>query len=107
MLKNNEVTLAFVKYYFVYFNIKTLNYHVFKLKSNITKKKVDVIRRIKFLKNLKKLKIDLEFLKYYRDFVNYYITIVKLLIKFKTRDFVNNLVKKIFRREHATRIKLR
>ena len=106
-MKDSEVTLALAKYYFVYFNIKVLNYHVFKLKLNIAKKKVDAIRRIKFLRNLRKLEVDLRFFEYYRDFVNYYTTIVKLLIKFKTRDFVNNLMKKKSRREHATRIKLR
>ena len=107
MLKDSEVTLALVKYYFVYFNIKILNYHVFKLKLNITKKKVDVIRRIKFLRNLRELKVDLRFFEYYRHFVNHYIAIVKLLIKFKTRNFVNNSMKEKSRREYATRIKLR
>ena len=106
-MKNSEVTLALAKYYFAYFNIKVLNYHVFKLKLSTTKKKVDVIRRIKFLKNLRELEVDLEFFEYYRDFVNHYITIIKLLIKFKIRDFVNNSMKEKSRREHATRIKLR
>ena len=106
-MKNSEVTLALAKYYFAYFNIKVLNYHVFKLKLSTTKKKVDVIRRIKFLKNLRKLEVDLKFFEYYRDFVNYYTTIAKPLIKLKTRDFVSNLIKKKFKREHATRIKLR
>ena len=106
-MKNSEVILALAKYYFVYLSIKALSYYVFKLKLNTTKKKIDAIRRIKFLKNLRKLEIDLEFFEYYRNFVNHYTTIARLLIKFKTRDFVNNSIKKKSRREHATRIKLR
>ena len=106
-MENSEVTLALAKYYFAYLNIKALDYYVFKLELSTTKKKVDVIRRMKFLKNLKKLKVDLEFFEYYRDFVNHYVAIVRPLIKFKTRDFVSNPIKEKSKREHATRIKLR
>ena len=107
MLKDSEVTLALAKYYFVYFSIKVLNYYVFKLELNIAKKKINVICRIKFLRNLKELEINLRFFEYYRDFVDHYTTIARLLIKLKIRNFVNSSIKEKSRQKHATRIKLR
>ena len=44
---------------------------------------------MQFSRNLQKLKINLKFFEYYRFFVDYYVKIVKLLIKLKTRDFFN------------------
>ena len=74
------MTLTLKKCYFVYFFIQILSYYIFKFELNITKKKIQTIRQIKFLTNLRDLKINLKFFEYYRFFVNYYVNIVKFLV---------------------------
>ena len=69
LLKKSKITLSFSKCYFVYLNIKTLKHYVNRFNSNILKKKTNIIRRLMFVKILKKFKIKLNFFEYYRKFV--------------------------------------
>ena len=107
LLKNNDVILALFKYHFVDFNIKILEHHVSRLELSTTKKKRNVIRRMKFLVNLKKLKIKLKIFDYYCNFVDHYAIIFKSLIKLKIKNFINNSIKNKFKREHAYKMRLR
>ena len=52
------------------------------------------------------MKINLEFFEYYRFFVDHFAIIVKFLIKFKIRKFVNESIKNKSKREHAIRMRL-
>ena len=103
----NEIILILLKCYFVYFNIKTLEYYIFRLKLNIMKEKIKIIRKIKFFRNLKKLKIKLKFFEYYKVFVNYYVIIAKLLMKFKIKNFRNNFIKNRFRKKYIIKLRFR
>ena len=96
MLKNNEITLTFFKCYFAYFNIKVLNHHVSRFKLNILNEKIKIIRKMKFSRNLHELKIKLNFFKYYRIFINYYVAIIQSLMQLKTRNFKENSIKDQF-----------
>ena len=107
MFKLNEITLILLKCHFIYFNIKTFEHYVFQLKLNIMKEKIETIRKIKFFRNLKKLKIKLRFFKYYKFFVNHYAIITKSLMKFKIKDFRNNFIKNRFRKKHVTKLRFR
>ena len=44
------------------------------------KEKMKMIRKMIFSRNLQKLKIDLNFFKYYQKFIKNYAIIIKLLI---------------------------
>ena len=79
-LKNSDVTLILKKYHFAYLSIQILKHYVFKLELNIAKKKVEIIRQIKFPVNLKELKVNLNFFEYYKLFVNHFANIAKLLV---------------------------
>ena len=107
LLKNNDVILTLFKCHFVYFNIKTLKHHVFRFELNTTRKKMNIIRRMKFFVNLKKLKIKLKFFDYYRSFVNHYTIIFKSFIKLKIKNFINNSIKNKFKREHAYKMRFK
>ena len=106
MLENNEITLTFFKCHFAYFSIKALNHHVSQLKLNILSEKIEIIQKMKFSRNLRKLKIELDFFEYYRIFVDYYIAIAQSLMRLKTRDFKENSIKNRFRRKHVIKIRL-
>ena len=106
MLENNEVTLTFFKCHFVYFNIKALNHHVSRFKLSILSEKIKVIRKMKFSRNLRKLKIELNFFEYYRIFVDYYVAIARSLMRLKTRNFKESSVKDRFRKKHVIRMRL-
>ena len=93
MLKNNEVTLTFFKCYFAYFNIKVLNYPLLRLELNILNEKIKIIRKIKFSRSLRELKIELNFFEYDRIFVNYYVTIARSLMRLKTQNFKKSFIK--------------
>ena len=71
------------------------------------KKKIEIIRKMKFLRNLRKLKIKLNFFNYYRTFVNHYIVIIKSLIILKIKDFKDSLIKKRSKKKYVTRMRLR
>ncbi len=94
LLKKSNVIFFLFKSHFDYLNIKILKHHVNRLKINIMKKKVEVIKNLKFFVTLKNLKKELDFFEYYRNFVSWYSFIKKSLIKFKTQIF-----KKIFRKD--------
>ena len=107
LLKNNDVILTLFRCHFVYFSIKTLKHHIFRFELSTTKKKMNVIRRMKFFVNLKELEIELKFFNYYRNFVDYYAIIFKSFIKLKIKDFINNSIKNKFKREHAYKMRLK
>jgi hypothetical protein len=58
------------------------------------KKKIEVIKNLKFFVTLKNLKKEFDFFEYYRNFVSWYSFIEKSLIKLKTQIF-----KKVFRKD--------
>jgi hypothetical protein len=93
-LKKSDVILFFFKSHFDYSIIKTWKHHVNRLKINIMKKKIEVIKNLKFFMTLKNLKKEFDFVEYYRNFVSWYSFIEKSLIKFKTQIF-----KKILRKD--------
>jgi hypothetical protein len=93
-LKKSDVILSLFKSHFDYSSIKILKHHVNRLKINIMKKKIEVIKSLKFFVTLKNLKKELDFFEYYRNFVSWYSFIEKSLIKFKTKIF-----KKTFRKD--------
>jgi predicted XRE-type DNA-binding protein len=94
LLKKSNAILFFFKSHFDYSNIKTLKHHVNRLKINIMKKKIEVIKNLKFFVTLKNLKKELDFFEYFRNFVSWYSFIEKSLIKLKTQIF-----KKILRKD--------
>ena len=61
---------------------------------------------MKFLRNLKDLKMKLRFFSYYRWFIDHYVAIARLLVKLKIKNFINNLMKERLRREYATQLRL-
>jgi hypothetical protein len=93
LLKKSDVNFFLFKSHFDISSIKILKHHVNRLKINIMKKKIEVIKNLKFLVTLKSLKKKLSFFEYYRNFVSWYSFIEKSLIKFKTQIF-----KKIFKK---------
>ena len=87
LLKISEIILSLVKCHFAYLNIIVYYYYVFKLNLSIMKKKLKIVRKIIFSRNLRELKIDLNFFDYYQKFVKNYAIIVKSLIQLKIKDF--------------------
>lgn len=106
LLKKSKMTLTFIKCHFAYFNIKTLEHYISRLRLNTIEKKINVIRQMRFSRNLRDFEVKLKFFDYYWFFINHFIAIVKSLIKLKTRDFINSSIKSKSRREYATRTKL-
>ena len=107
LLKNNDVILALSKCHFVYSSIVALDHHVSRLELNIVEKKIEIIRKISFSRNLKELEMRLRFFDYYRFFVNHYAIIARLFVRLKIKSFVNDFVKDRSRRDHVNRVKLR
>ena len=107
ILENSEMILTLFKCHFAYFSIKVLNHHVSRLRLSTMKKKIETIRKMKFLKNLRKLKIELNFFDYYRTFVNHYVVIARSLMRLKIKDFKNSSIKRRSRKEHAIRMRFR
>ena len=89
--------------FFIYFSIQILKHHVFKLSLNIIEEKIHVIRQMNFFINFKKLKIKLNFLNYYKFFVNHFVNIVKSLVQLKTRNFKNASIKNRFKKKHSNK----
>jgi hypothetical protein len=93
LLKKSDVILFLSKSHFDYSSIKILKHHVNRLKISIMKKKIEVIKNLKFLVTLRNLKKELDFFEYYRNFVSWYSFIEKSLIKLKTQIFKKTLRK--------------
>jgi hypothetical protein len=93
-LKKSDVIFSFFKSHFDYSSIKALRHHVSKLNINIMKEKIEIIKNFRFLVTLKNLKKELNFFKYYRNFVSWYSFIEKSLIKLKIQTFKEVLKKK-------------
>jgi hypothetical protein len=70
LLKKSDVILSLFKSHFDYLNIKALKHYVNKLNINIMKKKIEIIKNLKFFVILKNLKKELNFFNYYRNFVS-------------------------------------
>ena len=107
ILENSEVILTLFKCHFVYFDIKVLNHHVLRLKLNTMKKKIKIIKKMKFFRNLRELKVELNFFDYYCTFVNHYIAIIRSLVKLKIKDFKDSSIKNRSKKKHAIRMRLR
>ena len=107
LLKNSDVTLTLSKCHFVYSSIVVLDHHVSRLKLNIVEKKIEIIRKMFFSRNLKELEIRLRFFDYYRFFMNHYAIIARFLVRLKIKSFANDFVKNRSRRDHVNRVKLR
>ncbi len=93
-LKKSDVIFFLFKSHFDYLSIKILKHHVNRLRTNIMKKKIKIIKNLKFFVTLKYLKKELDFFEYYRNFVLWYSFIEKSLIKFKTQ-----ILKKILKKD--------
>ena len=61
---------------------------------------------MKFLRSLRELKVEFDFFKYYRIFVDHYVAIVWSLMRLKTRDFKKSSIKDRFWRKHAIKMRL-
>jgi hypothetical protein len=107
LLKKSDVILFFFKSHFDYSNIKALRHHVNRLNINIMKKKIKIIKNLKFFVTLKNLKKELSFFEYYRNFVSWYSFIEKSLIKLKTQAFKEVFKKERQRLEWALKIYLK
>ena len=107
LLKNSDVILALSKCHFVYSSIVVLDHHVSRLELSIVEKKIEIIRKIFFSRNLKELEMKLRFFDYYRFFVNHYAIIVRSLVRLKIKSFASDFVKDRSRRDHVNRVKLR
>jgi hypothetical protein len=70
LLNNFDVTLSLKKCHFVYSSIKALRHHVSRLRLSILKKKIEIIKVLRFSKTLRDLEIELKFFDYYRKFVS-------------------------------------
>jgi hypothetical protein len=101
LLKKSDVILSLSKSHFDYSSIKILKHHVNRLKISIMKKKIAIIKNLKFFVTLKNLKKELDFFEYYRNFVSWYSFIEKSLIKLKTQIFKKFLKKDKQRLEWA------
>ena len=106
-MKNNDVILALSKCHFVYFSIVALDHHVSRLELSIVEKKIEIIRKMSFLRNLRELEMRLRFFDYYRFFVNHYAIIARFFVKLKIKSFASDFVKDRSRRDHVNRVKLR
>jgi len=62
---------------------------------------------MKFSRNLRDFGMKLRFFDYYRQFVDYYVAITRLLIKLKIKNFIDSSMKERSRREHAMRLRFR
>jgi hypothetical protein len=71
------------------------------------KKKIEIIKNFRFFVTLKNLKKELNFFKYYRNFVSWYSFIEKSLIKLKIQTFKEALKKKRQKLEWALKIYLK
>ena len=107
ILENSKIVLILFKYYFAYFSIKVLSHHVSRLKLNTMKKKIEIIRKLKFFRNLRELEVELSFFNYYRTFVNHYVVIIQSLIKSKIKDFKDSLIKSRSKKKHVIRMRFR
>ena len=77
---------------------------MFRLNINILKKKIKIIKKIKFSRILRELTIVLKFFDYYRKFVLNYAIVVKLFIALKIKNFKNNFIKEQFKRRYVEKI---
>ena len=107
IFEDSEMILTLFKCHFTYLNIKVLSHHVSRLRLSTMKKKIEIIRKMKFLRNLRKLEIKLNFFDYYRTFMNHYVVIARSLMRLKIKDFKNSSIKRRSRKEHAIRMRLR
>ena len=107
ILENSEIILTLFKCHFAYFSIKVLSHHVSRLRLSTMKKKIEIIRKMKFFRNLRKLKIELNFFDYYCMFVNYYVALIRSLMRLKIKDFKDNSIKRRLRRKHVIRMRFR
>jgi hypothetical protein len=107
LLKKSNVILFFFKSHFDYSNIKALRHHVNRLNINIMKKKIEIIKNLRFFVTLKNLKKELSFFEYYRNFVSWYSFIEKLLIKLKIQTFKEALKKERQKLEWTLKIYLK
>ena len=107
MLKNSDVILVLFKCHFVYSSIIVLDHHVSRLELSILEKKIEIIRKMSFSRNLKEFEMRLKFFDYYRFFVNHYAVIARSLVKLKIKSFASDFVKNRSRRDHVNRVRLR
>ncbi len=106
-LKKSDVILFLSKSHFDYSSIKILRHHVNRLNINIMKKKMKIIKNLKFFVTLRNLKKELKFFEYYRNFVSWYSFIEKSLIKLKTQTFKEILKKERQKLEWTLKIYLK
>lgn len=87
--EKSDVILSLEKCHFAYFSISALKHHVFRLDLSTLKEKIKAIKKLQFLRILRKLERGLSFFEYYRKFVAWYANIEKPLVKLKIMKFKN------------------
>ncbi len=107
LLEKSDVILFLFKSHFDYSSIKALRHHVNRLNISIMKKKIEIIKNLRFFVTLKNLKKELSFFEYYNNFVSWYSFIEKSLIKFKIQTFKETLKKERQRLEWALKTYLK
>jgi hypothetical protein len=107
LLEKSNVNFFLFKLHFDYSSIKALRHHVNKLNINIMKKKIEIIKNLRFFVTLRNLKKELNFFEYYRNFVSWYSFIEKSLIKLKIQTFKEALKKERQRLEWALKTYLK
>jgi glutaredoxin-related protein len=70
LLKKSNVIFSIFKSHCDYSNIKVLKHHVSRLKINIMKKKIEVIKNLKFFVTMRNIEKRFDFFEYYRNFVS-------------------------------------
>jgi hypothetical protein len=101
ILKRSGITISIVKYYFAASLIQTLKYYISRLNLNIVQEKIEIIRNFKFSLFLNQLENTIEFIEYYRKFVEYYAILSKPFMELKTKDFKNTFIKNDEREKYA------
>ena len=106
MFQINNIFIKFIKTFFDYFSIvffeQKMNF--FDLSTNTDKFKIIV--KIQFLKNFRFLKIYFEFIEYFREYVFFYVDVIKLFQVKKIELFKSIFIVNNVRKFYANRIRL-
>ncbi len=78
-LQNAELTLSLNKCHFVYSAFNLLDHKISQLELSTQVSKIEIIKKLFFLKTLEQLETDLDLFDYYQHFIYEYATIVDSL----------------------------
>jgi hypothetical protein len=86
-MEASDVILIIFKCYFAYLSVRLLKHHVSRLKISTTENKITAVRKITFSNTLKELKNEIGFFNYYRNYVEYYASVIQPLNNLKIINF--------------------